>query len=106
MPARLRSLTDQLDIDLAKILTVIGRHRDCDFRVDSSRVSRRHCCIALSSDEVVVRDLSSRNGTWINGRPITAATELRHGDELGIAHLRYRLEITGEGLDGDVGLSR
>ena len=101
MPARLVSLSGQPDIKLAGILTVVGRRHDCDVRVDSSRVSRRHCCLAMSRDEVVVRDLSSTNGTWVNGERIVAAAELRHGDELGIAHLRYRLEITRDARDGE-----
>jgi pSer/pThr/pTyr-binding forkhead associated (FHA) protein len=93
MPARLVSLDGHVDIELAGILTVVGRHHDCDVRVDSSRVSRRHCCLAVIRDEVVIRDLNSTNGTSVNGHRVRAGAALRHGDELGIAHLRYRLEF-------------
>lgn len=90
MSVRLVSLNDHPDILLAGILTVVGRHPACDARVNSSRVSRRHCCLAICRDEVVVRDLWSTNGTWINGRRIQDGT-LRPGEELSIANLRYRL---------------
>jgi hypothetical protein len=43
------------------------------------------------NDQVVVRDLGSTNGIRINGMRVETGT-LRPGDELSIAHIRYRLE--------------
>lgn len=80
------------DIPLDRVLTVVGRHHCCDVRVDSSRVSRRHCCLALDSEGVLVRDLGSTNETWVNGRRVEDAL-LRPGDELTIAYCNYRLVI-------------
>ena len=96
MPARLVSLDGHADILLDRDMVVVGRHDSCDFRINSIRVSRRHCCLALAADGVLVRDLGSTNGTWINGRPIEDGV-LRPGDELTIAHLRYHLEIDPPG---------
>jgi pSer/pThr/pTyr-binding forkhead associated (FHA) protein len=42
---------------------LVGRHARCDVRVESGRVSRRHCCLVLEGDHLVVRDLDSTNGT-------------------------------------------
>jgi pSer/pThr/pTyr-binding forkhead associated (FHA) protein len=42
--------------------------------------------------EVLVRDLGSTNGTWINSRRVEKGL-LRRGDVLGIAHLRFRLSF-------------
>ncbi len=95
MSARLISLDGCADIPLDRLIVVVGRHRGCDARVDSARVSRRHCCLALESDGVLVRDLGSTNGTWINGDRIEVG-ELLPGDELSIAHLRYALDLRGE----------
>ena len=92
MPAQLVALNGAADIPLSGLLTVVGRHRGCDARIDSSRVSRRHCCLALGGGECLVRDLGSTNGTRINGRLIEDGA-LRPGDVLGIAHLRYRLVL-------------
>lgn len=95
MSARLVSLSGYSNITLSAVLTVVGRDRKCDARIDSSRVSRRHCCLALDLDALVVRDLSSTNGTYINGDRV-ADGRLRPGDELRIAHLPYRFEIISD----------
>jgi predicted component of type VI protein secretion system len=91
MAARLVSLDGQPDILLAGGAVVVGRSRWCDVRIASARVSRRHCCLVLSGNEVLVRDLGSTNGTWINGRRVDKGA-LRSGDELQLAHCRYRLD--------------
>src|SRR3954470_16813138 len=84
------SLDGDADIRLDHPLTLVGRDRACEVCIDSSRVSRRHCCLATGHGEVFVRDLGSTNGTWINGRRIDKGL-LRSGDVLGIAHLRLCL---------------
>lgn len=104
MPARLISLSGYPNIPLVAVLTVVGRDRDCDARVSSSRVSRRHCCLGLDQDALIVRDLSSTNGTYINGDRVVDG-QLRPGDELMIAHLRYRFEFTGDAALEDTAVS-
>ena len=91
MPLRLVCLDGYADITLDRALVVVGRHRWCHVRIASPRVSRHHCCLALDRDGVLVRDLGSTNGTLINGRRIDRGV-LRPGDELSVAHCRYRLE--------------
>ena len=91
MPVRLVALDGTADIPLAGLLTVVGRHPGCDVRLVSSRVSRRHCCLAIGGDGVLVRDLGSTNGMRINGRRVDEGL-LRPGDMLTIAHLRFRLD--------------
>jgi hypothetical protein len=86
------------DIPVVTAIILVGRHPGCDTRLDSTCVSRRHCCLAPVGGELEVRDLSSTNGVRINGRRVLAG-RLRPGDELWIAHLRYR-------LDGGPGLER
>jgi hypothetical protein len=79
------------DIPLDRRSILIGRHPECDVLLDSLRVSRRHCIITMGRGDVVVRDLGSTNGTWINGGRIVSAL-LRPGDEISIAHVRYYLQ--------------
>jgi predicted component of type VI protein secretion system len=98
MPPRLISLDGRDHILLDLVLVVVGRHPDSDAMIDSSRVSRKHCCLAIDRDGVLVRDLNSRNGTRVNGRRIKVGL-IRPGDELGIAHLRYRLEMNDKARD-------
>jgi predicted component of type VI protein secretion system len=79
------------DIALDRAVVVVGRHPECDTWLDSDRVSRWHCVLAREGSEVFVRDLGSRNGTWINGRRVVFG-RLKPGDALSIGGLRYRLD--------------
>ncbi len=63
---------------------VVGRDDDCDLRIASSLVSRKHCILKSSPEGILVTDLSSQNGTHINDIPITEPTLLREGDQLRI----------------------
>jgi predicted component of type VI protein secretion system len=91
MPARLVALDEGLDIPVDRAMLVVGRHPTCDARLDSIRVSRRHCCMTNDNGEVIVKDLGSTNGIRINGQRVETG-RLRPGDELSIAHIRYRLD--------------
>src|SRR5262245_14472573 len=52
----------------------VGRAEDCDIQVPAdwlhAVISRRHCCLEVEPPTIRVRDLGSRNGTWINGQNI------------------------------------
>jgi hypothetical protein len=95
MPARLVALDEGPDIILDRAMVVVGRHPSCDTRLDSLRVSRHHCCMTHENGDVMVRDLGSTNGIRINGQRVEIG-RVRPGDELSIAHIRYRLE-NGQG---------
>jgi predicted component of type VI protein secretion system len=97
MPARLVALDEGPDINLDRAMVVVGRHPSCDTRLDSLRVSRHHCCMTQENGEVMVRDTGSTNGIRINGQRVEIG-RIRAGDELSIAHIRYRLE-NGQGQE-------
>jgi predicted component of type VI protein secretion system len=78
-------------IPLQRPVLLVGRHPDCDVRLDLPQISRRHCCIALAYDRLSIRDLGSRNGVRVNGRLVEEA-RLHPGDEVAIGQLIYRLE--------------
>ena len=80
-------------IPLRKSATTVGRARAlCDLVLESKAVSKRHCELRVEHRRLVVRDLGSRNGTWINGRRISEA-ELQPGDELKISQVVFRVEM-------------
>jgi predicted component of type VI protein secretion system len=80
-------------IPLEKAILLIGRQADCDVSLTSSRkISRKHCCIAVVNESVVVRDLGSTNGISINGDKVSREGRLRMGDELSIGDVRFRLQ--------------
>lgn len=97
MPLRLVALSEGPDILIDKVMILVGRHPMCDTQLDSIRVSRRHCCMTEVSGELEVKDLGSTNGIQINGHRVVAG-RLRPGDELSIAHIRYRL-VGGHGQE-------
>ena len=91
MSSRFVAIDEGPDITLDSAVVVVGRDPNCDTRLNSLRVSRHHCCMTCEDDQVVVRDLGSTNGIRINGMRVETG-RLRPGDELSIAHIRYRLE--------------
>ncbi len=93
MPARLVPLSAGAapTISVQRPVMLIGRHPECDVRIDLPRISRRHCCIAMAYDRVVIRDLGSRNGLRVNGL-IVEESSLEPGDEVAIGPLLFRVE--------------
>ena len=45
---------------------VVGYHSECDFRIEGATISGMHCKITLASHQVLISDLNSTNGTYIN----------------------------------------
>jgi adenylate cyclase len=60
----------------------VGRHPLCAFRPACGLVSRHHCMIVQRDGKVFVRDLCSRNGTFVNDQRVADEVELRHGDQI------------------------
>ena len=78
-------------IAVQRPVVLVGRHPECDVRIDLPKVSRRHCCLALAYDRLVIRDLGSRNGLRVNGRVVDEA-RLQTGDEVALGPLIFRVE--------------
>jgi pSer/pThr/pTyr-binding forkhead associated (FHA) protein len=67
----------------------IGRTAKADFVLDASLVSRVHCRLtADTSNQLVVEDLDSTNGTLVNGKRVSRAV-LRNGDVLTIGRVEF-----------------
>ena len=64
---------------------------EADVRVRDQWVSRRHCQLDLRDGVLVVRDLGSKHGTWVNHRRVEEATVLP-GDELNIGVTTLRAD--------------
>ena len=74
---------------------IIGRAIDCHLKSKSPLISRYHCAI-LVGEEVVVRDLGSRNGVRLNGEKISAEQKLKNGDMLAVGPLKFCIHFDGE----------
>jgi pSer/pThr/pTyr-binding forkhead associated (FHA) protein len=62
---------------------LIGRGPDSDFVIRDITVSRQHASIHREGYTWIVEDLGSKNGTRVNGRPVTGRAVIAPGDELG-----------------------
>jgi pSer/pThr/pTyr-binding forkhead associated (FHA) protein len=60
---------------------LVGRHSRCDVRLVSPSVSRHHARLSFRDGSWVLRDLESKNGTWVNGVRVGRCA-LRPGDRV------------------------
>ncbi|MCB1600955.1 MAG: FHA domain-containing protein [Lysobacterales bacterium] len=74
--------------------TVIGRGSDCDLVLNEPEMSRRHALIENTPEGLFLRDLSSANGTFVNGTSVRD-TVLKPGDQLAFDQNRFLIEAPG-----------
>ena len=74
--------------------TTIGRVDDNMFPIAEASVSSHHCEVLLRGSDVVIHDLNSTNGTFINGEKITESV-LKPGQTLRLGQVELRLETEG-----------
>jgi len=60
--------------------TVLGRSDEADIVIDDPYASEFHLRLVAQEGGLTLHDLGSTNGTYLNGRRVTAPTELRRGD--------------------------
>jgi pSer/pThr/pTyr-binding forkhead associated (FHA) protein len=104
----------------SRALCVVGRSADCSLQLPGLEVSRRHCLLDIDPPVVHIRDLGSRNGTFVNGvnigqRDVPAlpesvplhllpSHELHSGDQVEIGTMVFDVTIVSEvdSADNDV----
>ena len=77
-------------------VTTAGRQDECQLRIKSSQVSRKHCQLFEKHGMLLVKDLGSSNGTFVNGKKIEGQRVMEPGDELGIGPIVFRIEKIGQ----------
>lgn len=82
------------DVAIKGLPATIGRDESCKVRVPVANVSRKHCELYESDDELLVRDMNSSNGTYVNGSKIKQ-TELAPGDILTVGPMVFVVKIDG-----------
>jgi hypothetical protein len=75
--------------------TTIGRLEDNSFHIAEGSISSHHCEVLLRGKDVIVKDLNSTNGTFINGERVTTEGTLKPGQILRLGQIEMRLE-TGD----------
>lgn len=83
------------EIEVGQEKFLIGRSDSCQLRPKSESVSRKHCIIAVQDGRVLVQDLKSRNGTFVNEKrlPSDKAKVLKDGDMLRVGKLNFGVVI-------------
>lgn len=70
--------------------TVIGRALTCDISIPEGGLSREHAEMVVESNQLLVRDLESSNGTFHNGDRVAEARPA-HGDLIAFDNMRFRV---------------
>jgi pSer/pThr/pTyr-binding forkhead associated (FHA) protein len=98
------NLRDELGaLVIDRLPCLIGRASGCDQCLPYIFVSRYHCRLSRRGKELILEDLKSFNGTFVNGTRIHLPTRLRHGDEVGLGPFAFRVhtfDLT-RGCEGD-----
>lgn len=85
----------QVEVSLKHAKTILGRHTDCQVRIPDASVSRQHCEVSMGEGRLMIRDLGSSNGTFVNRRRISS-TELAPADLINIGKFIFVARIDGK----------
>lgn len=83
-------------IPINRLPFLIGRKESCNFSILSKKISRRHAELLFSGGEILINDLKSTNGTFVNGIRINSSTRLKDGDTIHFADMKFRIVLRGE----------
>ena len=72
---------------------VIGRGETAHLRPQSDLVSRAHCSVLVADGKVVLRDLGSRNGTFLNDERLEGEQQVTIGDRFRVGRLQFEFQI-------------
>jgi len=88
---------------LPSLPATIGRTAPAEIVLDGGTVSRRHCRLELAGDHLLISDLGSTNGTFVNGEAVTSAVALQDGALIAVgAHrLRYHRRSMDETAEAE-----
>ena len=91
LSAGLNGRTHELNVDK----TTIGRVEDNTFQIADPSVSSHHCEVLLRGSDVVVKDLNSTNGSFINGEKFADEAVLKPGQTLRLGQIELQLLTEG-----------
>jgi len=96
MPKMIVSIDEVVikEVQLTKDKTTLGRRPYNDIVIDNLAVSGEHAVLQMTGGEVVLEDLNSTNGTYLNGKAIKKQ-QLQNGDSIEIG--KYKIRFVGDG---------
>jgi hypothetical protein len=72
---------------------LIGRGEECQLRLQSNMVSRKHCLLRFDRFPATLEDCGSTNGTLLNRQPVAQRKELKDGDRLSIGAFEFEIRL-------------
>jgi len=87
---------EERDVELSEKPITIGRSGDADVLVLDEKASRVHCGIRFSDGAFYIKDLKSKNGTFVNDKQVDLH-QLRPGDQILIGSTAFQFEQEGMG---------
>ncbi len=88
----LRSTSASQQIRIAKAVSIVGRTSDCDIVLRASDISKQHCRITLEPEIVMIEDLGSSNGTFVNGQKVRRA-QIEDRDRISFGDHEFKVRI-------------
>ncbi|MCK4624623.1 MAG: FHA domain-containing protein [Phycisphaerae bacterium] len=83
------------DFAITQKTTIIGRGEDCTLRIPVVSISRQHCELIKSDDNLLIRDLASSNGTHVNNQRVNESA-LKAGDRITLGPTTFTVQIDGK----------
>ena len=81
--------------------SVVGRGLECRIRFNDQAISRRQFQLSVAPDQIVIKDLKSRNGTRVNGALLREPRALGDGDMIEFGRRSIRLRLVSEDMELD-----
>jgi hypothetical protein len=99
---RCRLVWKRREIDLHDGENVLGRTREAVVWIPSPQVSRRHARIVVTGGSATVEDLGSKNGTYVDDRPVDRPIALTDGDSIRVGDARFVFRVlSADATDSD-----
>lgn len=87
---RLKSITSDSLYLVDKASILIGRSSQCDISIDSGMLSRHHAVVLTTVDNtILIKDLDSTNGTFLNTMRVKTSAPLSHGDVITVGDEKF-----------------
>jgi pSer/pThr/pTyr-binding forkhead associated (FHA) protein len=100
MPKMIVSIDEVVikEVQLTKDKTTLGRRPYNDIVIDNLAVSGEHAVLQMTGSDVVLEDLNSTNGTYVNGKAVKKQ-QLQSGDAIEIG--KYKIKFVGDNVTED-----
>ena len=90
-----RTFGDKADVSTRDLPCLVGRSAECAFQPSSESVSRQHAEFRFDGSNLVLADLNSRNGTFVNGTRVCGVTSVPSGAKVRFADCEYEVIVVG-----------